>query len=237
MDWMPCLDTYSTNPTIRGLVEVAKAIPIAGTLLAIFDTSAVVAIQRDRERQLAAFLDELSQSGFAPSTAIPEGTHFDIIRAILITTEAVTKSHREEKARSFARLLVAGIQDPPRISLGNEYEDYVGILDEVSWRELEVLALLAKFEEPHLEIHTALDYKLVVTYWSEFLQELTTELSIPPAEIQGLLARLNRTGLYSTLLESLWGGIGIVGNLTGTYYRLAAMITTGPWANREYGVS
>jgi hypothetical protein len=218
------MENYSENPTIRGIVEVAKAIPIAGSFVSIFDAAAMTAIERYREAQLAIFLDELANSGLDPNAPIPEGKQYDIIRAILITSEAVARSHREEKARAFARLLAAGIQEPIRISLSDEFEDYVSILDDVSWRELQMMALLAKFEEPYRNTSISLQEREIRAYWPDFLRSMTTQLDIPTPGTSGLLARLSRTGLYEIRLVPLAGNTQIIGALTGTYHRLAELL-------------
>lgn len=222
------MEMYSKNPTVRGIVEVAKAIPIAGGLVSIFDATAVAAVERYREAQLAIFLDELSNNGLDPNAPIPEGKQFDIIRAVLITSEAVVRSHREEKARAFARLLTAGIQEPARISLSEEYEDYLRILDDISWREMQMMALLAEFELPFRNVDGTLDAQDIRNYWAEFLLALSVRINIPAAESSGLITRLSRTGLYEVRIVTLVGETLILGALTGTYYRLAETFRSPP---------
>lgn len=215
------MEIYSENPTVRGLVELAKAIPVAGSLLSVFDATVVASLERYREQQFATFLDEISISGLDPNAPIPEGKQFEVIRAILITTEAVARSHREEKIRAFARLLVSGLQEPSQISIRDELEDYVNILDEVSWRELQMMAILAGYETSRRTAAERPDNNGICEYWDAFLADLTTRLSIPASEVSGLLARLGRTGLYEVLVIPVYGGGVTVGALTGIYYRLA----------------
>jgi hypothetical protein len=222
------METYSRNPTVRGIVEVTKALPIVGSIMAIFDASVLASLEQYREKQFQIFLDEIASSGLNPDVPIPDSKQGDVIRAILITTEAVARSHREEKIRAFARLLISGLQEPPRIAILDEFDDYVSILDEVSWREWQMMAILSEYEDRYRSVTHEPDYKEIREYWDKFVADLTLRLGIPAPEASGLIARLGRTGLYEVLVVSLYGGNVTVGTLTGTYYRLAEVLHDYP---------
>jgi len=149
-----------------------------------------------------------------------------LIHACYVTVEATMRTSRREKIRWFARLLLAGVGERPRLDLANEHEDFLKILDDLSYRELGILATLAKFEQtyPMAEGETSA-LQRGNRFWEEFEREACASFTIPQAEFSGLLARLNRTGTYETFTGAVYGYSGGRGNLTPLYYRLASIIS------------
>ena len=94
------------------------------------------------------------------------------------------------------------------------------------------MLILNKFEKtiPIEEGKNAL--MRATAFWDTFLAEVQRETGIPVAEIPGMLARLNRTGLYQTFIGTFLGYSGDIGYLTPNFGKfLDALKVTGSEIN------
>lgn len=103
----------------------------------------------------------------------------DFLHCFFATTKAAINSRRREKIKMFARLLNSSIQQS-NFSNTDEYEEYLSILDELSFRELSILVTLHKYEstltikrEPE---NTNLDE--MVPFWREFENDIHVNLHL-----------------------------------------------------------
>ena len=142
--------------------------------------------------------------------------------------KAVLNTRQKEKIRYFARLFTSSI-NTPEITI-DEYEEYLSILDEISYRELGILATLSRCEKEYSHQAGESDFDRRIRFWDHFSDEVCSKFSIPMEELSSILTRLNRTGLYVTATgyssrpeASLKCG-GRIGYLTPLYKKFEKLI-------------
>ncbi len=107
----------------------------------------------------------------------------------------------------------------------DEYEDYLAVLDELSYRELCVLATLEQFEEQFPAQLDQNEHQRVEQYWDEFRELACRRRVVPADELDPLMMRIQRSRAYQESLGSFFGGLARgKGFLTSTYHRLAELI-------------
>jgi hypothetical protein len=118
----------------------------------------------------------------------------------------------------FARLLKSLLKENEIRSI-DEYEDYLKILDEISYREFLALKVLDEYSEtPRTEEQN--DLQWTNQFWEDFESRLAGELNIPIEQVVDFMNRITRTGCYEMFTGSFWDYTGGKGKLTPTYQRL-----------------
>ena len=206
---------YERSATLRALVQL---VPLSiGSAL---DTALLTKMQSIRADRAREFFDELNNSKAELRPELLENN--DFLHCFSITADAALRTHKAEKIRSFARLLKSStIQGD--ISGIAEYEELLGILDDLSDRELAMLSLLDRFESKHPTIEGENDLQRTASYWGIFSNKLIAELGINHKEINALLTRLNRSGCYETFTGTYFDYKGDRGMTTPTFQKLKAL--------------
>lgn len=205
---------YERNPVVRALVQL---IPYG----AVFDVALTTIISNIREDRARTFFDELAKRDF-PLTE-EEIQSEDFLHAFFATSKAALNTRRREKIRLFARLLHNYGSNPTE---SDEFEEHLSILDDLSYREFQVLLLLKQFEDANPQRQDENEIARTNRFWQNFQSEVAKKLEIPTQEINGVLARLNRTGLYETFTGAVWGYKGHRGGLTSNFYRFIQKLKT-----------
>ena len=162
-----CL-AYEKKPVLRALVQL---LPRGGS----FDTLATHRAKEIADERLKAFFDELAEEKHELTEELIESEGF--LHCYFSTVKAVINTQRREKIKMFARLLSEVIS--PKANVGaDEYEDYLQILDELTYRELMVLNTLYKYESQNcMQAKTGLvETNLVIKtnrYWPKFITEVS----------------------------------------------------------------
>jgi hypothetical protein len=145
----------------------------------------------------------------------------DFLHSYFATTKMALNSRRREKIQMFARLLKSSIigEGPQHI---DEYEDFLGILDELSFRELRALAILDEFSSISSATEQN-DPAWIDTFWDKFVNRLGVELKIPPQEVNDFMNRISRTGCYEMDIKSYFANSS-GRKLTPIYKRLKIFI-------------
>lgn len=222
------VDSQAIRPTI---LAIAGAIPLVGNLITGADAALTTRVHQQQQENLE-YLIECLESGrddFGGPIAIQRSD--PVIHAAYVTIQATLRTSRREKIRAFAMLLRAGLEDPPRLDLEQEHEDYLKILDDLSVRELQILWLLGEIENKYPPSDDESDEEIdwFDRHWSEFERIVVSKTGTPQEELPGLLVRLARTGLYEPLYHAVAGGPSIAnGRLTGAYRRLASLLGKDP---------
>jgi hypothetical protein len=202
---------YRNNPKLRALVEGLGAFIPGVTAANTYIVERLSALERQRREALFEYLDE---AGAELTDELIESE--DFLHCFTITMRAAQQTRRTEKIRLLARLLVSTIRDQEQtVSDVDEYEEFLGILDDMSVREIRVMAVLDRFQARGT---------LGSVKWEDRKQQVVDEIGILPDEIDGVLVRLMRTGLYSEDVYSLWGGTMTEGKLTPRWHRLRDLI-------------
>ncbi len=198
-----------------GLMPGGQPIPVLATVVEKIVTTMI----HRRER---IFFEELKTGRSTLEEGVLQSE--DFIHKFLITYREARKSAREEKIRYLARLLKASEQPTLSCSL-DEYEELLGILEELSYRELSALAIVDDFYSQH-PIKFGDNDKPVNESLGQYLpilhRTLEDKLGIKHQERRDFLIRLSRSQCYEPI-EYLAGTSGD-GYLTPLYYRLKRFI-------------
>jgi hypothetical protein len=206
----------ATSPIFRGLIQLLPC----GIGSAI-DVAVVTKLENIHKDKLREFFDELGKGAVQLTPEIIESE--DFLHRYFSTVRAALNSLRREKIRYFSRLLTSSITTS-EISTIDEYEEYLGILDELSFRELGIVVVLSRYEKENFLQDDTDPIQRPNRFWDQFFSEVCSRFSIPDGELNGILARLNRTGLYRTIVGMYPGYTGGRGELTPLYAKLEKMI-------------
>lgn len=203
---------YERNPALRALV---KLIPYGPAV----EAAALAAVGRIREDRARTFFDELATANAIDNPELLESE--DFIHRFLTTMRFALNTRRREKIQMFARLFGGSLPEG-ELSDVDEYEDFLVILDELSYREIRALAILSTFAvAPRTREQSDMEWTL--TFWDAFCERLSSELPLPAKEVPDYMKRISRTGCFQELVGYYDARPG-VGKLTPTYLRLAAYV-------------
>jgi hypothetical protein len=182
----PLLERYEGNRVIRGLVQL---VPFG--IGSAFDVVLVRTLEKMQEDRARSYFDALSEGGPLDDALLgSEG----FLHRFFATTRAALDTRREEKIQMFARLLLSSVSDTRPIE-PDEYEEFLGILDDLSYREMLALSVLDRFSERKREPDHN-DLQWTNTFWDEFEQVLCSELQVPEDSVSDFMNRISRTGCY-----------------------------------------
>lgn len=210
---------YENNQVIRALVQL---VPFgAGGALDVLLVGTLDDIRRDRS---AAFFDELSVDGALITEADIQSE--DFLHKYFTTVKVALNTRRREKIVMFAKLLKSSCADDS-VSDVDVYEDFLTILDELSFRELKALSILDEYSKrPRLHDHN--DLQWTTTFWDDFEVRVTRELDLPSEEVSCFMNQIIRTGCYEIFTGGYMDYTGGKGKLTPTFRRLQALIQKKP---------
>ena len=178
---------YKT-PIVRSLSTICRAgiqaIPMVGGSL---DTIILDAYTRHRERREREFFDELERGEILLTDEQIESNEF--LHAFTASYRAALNTRQEAKIHLFARLLVRYSQGD-LTAMADEYEEFLALLTDLSYREFQVMLLLYRIRQTHVfnDKHRSM--------WQEFERSVETNLRVSRDELPGVLERIKRTGLY-----------------------------------------
>jgi hypothetical protein len=207
---------YEGNRVIRGLVQL---IPYGvGSAIDVVVTKTLDNIREERSH---AFFDELAKTSKPLDPAMLESK--DFLHCYFSTAKYALNSRRREKIEMFARLLKASIGNTGPRGV-DEYEEFLEILDDLTYRELQALAILDSFSNcPRTPDQN--DLQWTTTFWDEFKDRVVRELVVPKDEVSDFMNRISRTACYEMFTGSYMSYTGGKGKLTPRYKRLKLFIS------------
>lgn len=214
---------YTRHPILRGLILLLTPYGMGS----VADVALVTILENIRKDRTREFFDELEKGAVQLTPEIIKKE--DFLHAYFSTARAALNSRRREKIRYFARLLTSSINSS-EISTIDEYEECLSILDELSFRELGILVVLSRYEKDYPHQAEGSDIDRSARFWDQFSSEVCSRFSIPMGELNSILTRLNRTGLYATftgytsIAEKSVSYTGRIGELTPLYTKLEKLI-------------
>lgn len=210
------LNLYGENPVLRSLILLT--FPMFGSVV---DVNLMTKYQNVVKERLETLLDELEKGKIELTPELIESE--DFIHCWIKTSEVVRRTRQREKIRMFARLFKSSALSS-LLSSVDEYEEYIEILDELSYRELTILSILYKYESEFPLSAKENSYSRAKRIWKDFVNELVHDkrLCIQEEEIHSILTRISRTGCYEPIIGI--GTSGETGKLTPIYYRLIKLI-------------
>ena len=206
------LERYEQQPVIRGLVQL-----IPFSIGSAIESALLTQLNRYREEKLRVFFDELS-SGSVPLTEDLIRSN-DFLHCYFATLSAVLRSRKHEKIKFLAKLL-HGIIDR-RVADVDEYEELIGLTDELSLRELTILTLLSEHEKDNPLKEGENELQRASRFWPGFLADVESKLGLGEELLRAMLTRLQRSGCYAEFTGSYLSYTGGIGRTTNLYLRLA----------------
>ena len=209
------LKRYEGNRVIRGLIQL-----VPSGLGSAIDVVLMQTYEKMKKERISKFFDELSKGNVVVDEALLKSHEF--LHRYLLTVRLALNTRREEKIRMFARYLKNSVHEP-RPSDVDEYEDFLQILDELSYREMRALGLLEEFNVRPKESGSN-DLAWTESFWDEFEEKMVSQLAVPRAEISSFMNRIARTGCYEVYTGTYWDYTGGKGKLTPMYERLVGFV-------------
>lgn len=221
---MRIAEAYEDKPIIRALIQVAVA-PIPLGIGSAIDSGMTKAIENIREERARSFYEQLSLGAIQLTPELIQQE--DFLHAYFATLKASLATRRSEKIRFFANLLLQSVTRGEIAS--DRFEEYLSILDDLSLREMKLLLLLKSYEDtnPFIPKQDSKDGELendlqrANRYWPDFEKAAYDELGIETDELEAYLTRINRSGLYKTLVGAYWDYTGGRGATTTLFSRFA----------------
>lgn len=209
-------DRYKDRAMIRALVQL---IPFG--IGSAIDTAVTAKLAVYQEERLRAFFDELARGNVKLTPELVQTE--DFLHAFSATTKAALATRRRDKIRLLARLLRGAFEDQPPETI-DEYEEFLAILDELSSRELSILALLAKHERITTFAQMDNDLQRANKVWPAFELDVATSVGLSPEQLAPVLVRLQRSGCYVEISGSYWDYPGGRGRLTQLFWRIDEVV-------------
>ena len=183
------VEKYNSNPILRGLIQL---VPLG--IGSAIDVSLTTKLANIKNKRIETFFDTLLKNNLNEDSKLLESE--DFLHKYFLTVDLALKTRQEEKIKMFAKMLSNSF-DKNDV---DEYEDYLHILNELSYRELYILIELDNSHNENFKKFPQ-DNKLQLTerYWNEFYKKIINKFKISEGEINSLLVRLSRSGCYQLL--------------------------------------
>ncbi len=211
------LDLYDEKPVIKSLIQLL----IPSKIATIVDNFLTPIIQKMHKERTKTFFDELATGKIILTHELIQSEEF--LHCYFATAKAAQKTYRREKIKCFSRLLKSSTL-PDTFSSIDEYEEFLGVLDELSYREILILSTLYRYET-RMPLSAKYDeYRRAKYFWKDFIDEIieNNKIGIREDEIHSILTRMSRTGCYEPMIGL--GTSGGKGKLTPLFYRLIKYI-------------
>lgn len=203
---------YEHNSVVRALVQL---IPMS--IGSAVDVAIITRVQNIRTNRARVFFDELAKGDEKLRPELLENNEF--LHCYFATASAALKSRRAEKIQALARLLLSSTTEG-KFEAGDEYEEFLSILDELSFRELQILTILDGFESRYPHNDQENDYQRASRFWDKFVKQVIKELCVQPAEFESILTRLTRSGCYESFAGIYVDYTGGQGKISPLFHRL-----------------
>ena len=162
-DLLPLLQRYQSNRVVRGLIQL---VPFGvGSALDVVLTQTIEKIKIERAQ---TYFDELDadDAKMDPSLLASE----DFVHCYMLTTKFALNSRRRDKIKMFARLLKNSV-DEITVAGVDEYEEFLRILDDLHFREIQALNILDEYSDTPRDKEQS-DLHWVGLFWDEFENRL-----------------------------------------------------------------
>lgn len=211
------VERYEHNPHLRALVTlIVGSAPPVGAL----ESAVLTSFERIRSERQRELFDALDQGGIELTDELIEQEEF--IHAFLATARAADRTRQRQKIRHFAQLLRALACRKDGLDV-DEHEELLQVLEELSPREFASLVLLRQHEQAVVRKNGETLPQWILHFWEGAKHDLEQKLGIPSSELEGLLARLSRTGFYRREIGFL-GEAEEIGCTTPKFARFLSML-------------
>jgi len=216
------LDGYKNNAVLRGLFTCALGLvnPLLAAAIVGMET-AVFTWQEQRVKKWEALAKEMGTWESLQEKALEDEQFLHCFGQVIY---AIERTQNQSKIQYFARLLKAELEQPLLLSV-DEYEEFLGIIEDLSYRELIVLSVLDKYETRYPVQEGENEYQRCLRFWEKMSDELVSDYQIPRNEIDSLFIRTTRSGCYKLFRGAYYAGDTVgKGTLMPMFHRLKQII-------------
>nr|WP_308627280.1 hypothetical protein [uncultured Eisenbergiella sp.] len=177
------------NPVISAFVSSIKTVPFIGDLIDDSLEYALTDFQSKKQQQLLEVINNAS-IGIVTFDMVND---VEFIMSFSKTRNAVNKLLSGDKVKFYGNLLVNGyLSERDKIS-ADEFEEYLELINSLSYRELEYLSFFKEFSNEYRG-------RLVYQNWRKFGIEFRN--NFPNRDVYSVFKRLQRTGFISEVIET-----------------------------------
>ncbi len=196
-----CLNIYQ-NPIIKCLIDMTKSIPAYGLLVSLGDNVVSSLLIKAFAKKFKIVVDEILNSDKA--ITIDMLNDIDSIQSFRQMMMLVDKTNIDEKVILFARLYKNSYIADDRI-VNDEYEEYLQLIDELSFREIDLLIIYDQYFGEVDKIEGLIDES---SQFKQFMDEITIKYSMEENEVIDIIERLCCKGLCFHSMENYSCDIG-----------------------------
>jgi len=178
------LEEHQSNKVIKRLIDIL--VPGGGTINDVLSSY----LLKEKERRLKVFYEALANEEIKLTDEVIASDEF--LNKYFITLKAVTETRRNEKIVYFAKLLNNSNSDSISHA-SNQYDDFVKVLDDLTYQELFVLKQISEHEIKH-HIQNARKIMIGRRFYKILKTKVAMELGISEDEALSIFTRLERTG-------------------------------------------
>jgi hypothetical protein len=213
MDKINLLTKYESNQFIRPLINL---IPFG--IGSGIDSFLMVTLNRMRQNRAEIFFDRLSNGVISVDDNYLKSDEF--VHKYIITMKYVLDTQQKEKIEMFANIFKNSLNAENRIVNVNIYEDFSGILNDLSYRELCALSIFESFYMKRKKNEHENELGFVFGFWNEFEEKMENELAVSKASVENYMIKISRTGCYKEITGGYLDYTGGKGILTPLYFEL-----------------
>ncbi len=201
------VEAYQRSPVLRMLVALDPHLAVAEAgILAMYASF--------QHQRLQVFADEFTTLGLTVSQEDAKSKEF--FDAYTSTAQHVLSESRDAKIRLFARLFGEFIKGGCTTPI-DRYEEFLLMLDEISEREFKLLLLLGRYEANNPMQQDENRLMRAVRFWANFAIEAQEEFGVAEGNVDAMLGRLARTGMYQEFTGNYADYTGGRGYLTSSF--------------------
>lgn len=177
------------NPVASAAISFIKTIPCIGDLI---DDSLEYALSDFQSKKQQQLLEIISNTpvGMVTSDMIND---VEFIMSFAKINNAVNKLSNGDKVKFYGNLLVNGYLGEGDRILVDEFEEYLELINSLSYRELKYLSFFKEYSDKY-------EGRLVHQNWKEFSIEFRNKFQNRDA--YSVFKRLQRTGFISEVIET-----------------------------------
>ena len=177
------------NPVVSAFISSIKTVPYIGDLIDDSLEYTLTDFQSKKQQQLLEAINN-APAGIVTSEMVND---VEFIMSFAKTRNAVNKLLNGDKVKFYGNLLVNGyLSERDKIST-DEFEEYLELINSLSYRELEYLVFFKEFSNKH---RGSLEYQ----NWREFCDVFRNKF--PNRDVYSVFKRLQRTGFISEVIET-----------------------------------
>jgi hypothetical protein len=221
------IGVYQRNPLLRMIVA-------AHPLVSVVEAGVLGGYEWYRNRRMHVFGKEVVALNIDP----PEERirQRDFLDAYSACARRVLETTSDEKIKDFAALF-ASYYEGGVFSSVDHFEEYLAVLHDLSLREIQILIVLHRLETENPLRQGENVLQRANRIWGDFAAEVESRIGAPRAHLPAIMTRLERTGLYTTIVGGYWDYVGERGHVTPFFEALveALKISTPGSPARERG--